>query len=273
MAAKTPWSKSSVPSDRIKPSHSQTAPSKRKGGGAAQPTKSKAIIQLEILLKNLREYTGRERDPKGGCFCQAADHQLSSYTPICRTCGLILCSLNQPYWACPHCHTGLLPTSATREAIITRLESQIEETAAREVEEQRRAEEEARQASGAFPTLSANPSTSSLRPSTNEPHKVLSLNSKTKKVIVSYNSSPATSRPTSRADVENKEEVVRRVPPPPAEVSYARQAPDPARPWVNLSIDPIIYLPSPSAQSDSGGPGSSRRKKGKQQATNNNVAS
>ncbi|KAF4594354.1 hypothetical protein EYR40_009158 [Pleurotus pulmonarius] len=273
MAAKTPWSKSSVPSDRIKPSQSQTAPSKRKGGGAAQPTKSKAIIQLESLLRNIREYTGREKDPKGGCFCLAADHPLSQYTPICRTCGLILCSLNQPYWTCPHCNTGLLATPAAREAIIARLESQIADTAAKEAEEQQRAEEEARQAAGAFPTLSGTPSTASLRPSTNEPHKVLSLNSKTKKVIVSYNSTPATSRPASRADVENKEEVVRRVPPPPNEVSYARRAPDPARPWANLSIDPIIYLPSPSAPSGSSGSSSSRRKKGKQQPTNNETAS
>ncbi len=71
----TAWTKkgSSLPSDRI-PSRTQTpqpAKAKAKGKGKEEtPPKSKEVRALEKLRDDLRNASGRERDPKGGCFCQ-----------------------------------------------------------------------------------------------------------------------------------------------------------------------------------------------------------
>ncbi|KAJ7686325.1 hypothetical protein B0H17DRAFT_868991, partial [Mycena rosella] len=91
-------------------------------------------------------------DPKGGCFCQARAHPLSSYSALCRSCGLVLCAINLPQYACPHCTTPLL-APAQRTTLVERLETQIAETLAREAAARERAAEEARRAVGAFPTL------------------------------------------------------------------------------------------------------------------------
>ncbi|TDL19370.1 hypothetical protein BD410DRAFT_680526, partial [Rickenella mellea] len=93
-----------------------------------------------------------EKDPLGGCFCQARSHTLSLYTPICFYCGLILCKQNLPYHACPHCSTVLL-SEAKSSALIDQLERNVTETLANEAAERDRVAEEARRAAGAFPTL------------------------------------------------------------------------------------------------------------------------
>src|SRR5258708_26358044 len=156
---RTPWTKpaSSFPSDLIKPVFKgQSNKNKSKGnvnskdsGSSSRPDsdtgKSKEVKKLESFLQAFQTASGLERDPKGGCYClgkkcihlskaeidnfcivryTARIHDLSPYAPICRSCGLILCSLNQPYYCCPGCHQPLLSTttmsttsSPTRETI------------------------------------------------------------------------------------------------------------------------------------------------------------
>lgn len=193
----------------------------------------------------------------------AREHSLSLYTPICQTCGLILCNINQPQFTCPHCLSHLTAGNI-RESLVIRLQSQLDETTAKEVAARERAIEEAKRQAGAFPTLSGAPPTG--KPIVPQPqtHKVLSFDSKTKKVLVSsYTSTPVSSRPASRSGTEDGELPIVRVPPPPAEVIYVHSAIDPARPWANLRTESPKYVALP-AQTE--GPSSNRkgrRKKGK----------
>lgn len=73
----TAWSKAaagSVPSDRLRPAQQRTQqapPKQNKGKGKIQePLKSKAVRNLQSLAEGVRKSSGREKDPKGGCFCQ-----------------------------------------------------------------------------------------------------------------------------------------------------------------------------------------------------------
>ncbi|PIL25399.1 hypothetical protein GSI_13289 [Ganoderma sinense ZZ0214-1] len=265
---KTAWASrgSSLPSDRI-PSKAQAAqPAKAKGKQKdAGPPKSKDILRLEKLRDDLRKATGTERDPKGGCFCQARMHPLSPYTPICRACGLVLCELNLPQFACPHCGAARL-VPAARTALVDALDTQIADTLAREDAERARAVQEARAAQGAFPTLSASASAAASRASTpgpgpdphpaNQTHKVLSLNPKTKRVKVESYTPPAGaavsgSRAASKEKEKEKEKAkqaaaepeYRRVPAPPSEVVVSRTQPDAQRPWANVRGLNVTYVP------------------------------
>ena len=198
-------------------------------------------------------------------------HTLSPYTPICRNCGLILCELQQPHFACPHCVSPLL-TPEARRTLEARLDAQIDETLEHEEEERQRAIEQARAAAGAFPTLAASasgvpPSTASdalTAHPTNQTHKVLSLNSKTKKITVaSYHSSPVASRSASR-ESNRKDEVkpdTKRVPPPPTEVPFAKERRDHGKSWANLKGGVVTYVPPP--QSGAGGSSGEPKKRGK----------
>jgi hypothetical protein len=62
-----------MPSDRLRPAqrpqHTPQKQSKAKGK-TQEPSKSKAIRKLESLAEGVRKSSGREKDPKGGCFCQ-----------------------------------------------------------------------------------------------------------------------------------------------------------------------------------------------------------
>ena len=64
---------SSLPSDRIppksKPQQLQSAKGKGKQTEMGTP-KSKEVRTLEKLRDDLRNASGKEKDPKGGCFCQ-----------------------------------------------------------------------------------------------------------------------------------------------------------------------------------------------------------
>ncbi|KAI0741751.1 hypothetical protein C8Q80DRAFT_1221675 [Daedaleopsis nitida] len=252
----TAWTKkgagSSLPSDRI-PSKSQ-APQSTKAKGrqkdASQP-KSKAVRALERLRDDLRKASGREPDSKGGCFCQARMHSLSTYTPVCRSCGLILCDLNLPNYACPHCGDALLTPSA-RESRVQTLEARIEETLAQEEADRQRAIQMARAAEGAFPTLSAAASRAGTPVSdaqashpVNQTHKVLSLDSKTRKVKVSSYTPPAVSRTASaeKVKVKEPEPEYKRVPAPPAEVACSAGLPNTQRPWANTRGLNVTYVP------------------------------
>ncbi|KAK0431965.1 hypothetical protein EV421DRAFT_1911370 [Armillaria borealis] len=229
----TPWSSSgSLSSDRIKPRHTtQSQKQKQKPQPRAQPQprapKSKQLISLE----SLQTTTTLLPDPKGGCFCQAKEHRLSPYTPACLTCGLVLCSLNLPQHACPHCHQP----PPNREALIVRLQGEIDELARREEEERERV----RKAVGAFPALGGGGRATPTPPPPPSQHKVLSVNSKTKKVTVSsYTNTPVHSRPETPAEEEPL-----RVPPPPSEMLYAKRKVDPSRPFANYVGEAARYVP------------------------------
>lgn len=83
MSRNTAWSHSSLSSDRIKPKGApNVAKPKGKGKQQAQqppdPPKSKDVRRIETLLQSAKNSTGRERDPKGGCFCLGAPFTLAS---------------------------------------------------------------------------------------------------------------------------------------------------------------------------------------------------
>ncbi|KAG7092865.1 hypothetical protein E1B28_009178 [Marasmius oreades] len=257
---KTAWtgSASSLPSDRIKPSYSNTSTPRNQGKGKGKgretpPPKSKQVREIESLLNALRASNAPIRDPKGGCFCQAREHALSPYTPICRSCGLILCILNSPQYCCPSrtCLSSLLSYSPhAKESLLHQLESRLSETLAKEAAERERVIEEAKRETGAFPSLpgsslsSASGSPASTRPSTPQQHKVLSLNSKTKRVIVTTTTTTMKpSRPNNEKENEGDlEEEVLRVPPPPSQVTFAKGKPDPSRPWKNYRDGSVKYV-------------------------------
>jgi hypothetical protein len=168
-----------------------------------------------------------------------------------------------PYFACPHCSSQIL-TPSLRTSLLARLEARISERLAKEERDREKAIEDARKAAGAFPTLAAGTALSSegsgpviegtLAPrpinqkSQNQTHKVLSLNSKTKKVtLASYNKSPAPSRPPSRplSRAEDVEPEPVRVPKPPAEVAFVGKL-DGTRPWADLKRTiGVKYVPPP----------------------------
>lgn len=279
---RTAWTKkgSSLPSDRIPPAkRSSPAPSLSKAKGKqkdVQAPKSQEVRKLEDLRDGLKNVA--EKDPTGGCFCQgtrfysfiaptrkltvelfyiyiclARVHNLSEYTPICRSCGLILCTLNAPSYTCSHCNTPLL-TPEGRSTLISRLEDEISQMLFREEQQRQRAVDEARQAEGAFPTLLA----SSTRPSdpapgalqshpVNQSHKVLSLNSKTRKVKVSsYTTPPPLSVSLSKdAETQRPAEQPLRVPPLPTDVVVSTRQPQPDRPWARLDSESAVYIPDP----------------------------
>ncbi|THH19148.1 hypothetical protein EUX98_g8829 [Antrodiella citrinella] len=238
---------SSLPSDRIPPAYKQPGGNALKGNGKQKEVpKSRAVQELEELKGGLTYADGQAKDPDGGCFCldlriAARVHALSSYTPICRQCGLILCSLNRPQFACPHCVAQLM-TSAAREALVASLDTQIEETLAKEERERQQAVEDARQAAGAFPSLrgaAAAPLTGPLDAHpVNQTHKVLSLNSKTRKITVESRRTLPPSAPVSAPTSDAENQIAEKVPPrishPPADVVVPHPLTNSDRLWARV---------------------------------------
>lgn len=198
-------------------------------------------------------------------------HALSTYTPTCRQCGLILCSLNRPPFACPHCTAPLL-NAAARESLISSLETQIADTLAKEERDHQQAMDDARKAAGAFPSLlgagpAGAPGPLETHP-VNQTHKVLSLNSKTHKIKVEkHRAVPQISRSASASDVENQaaEKVPPKVPHPPPDVVVSSKPPPTHRPWARLDNADVLYVPppKPSGGGGSGQQRSARNGKGK----------
>ena len=85
-------------------------------------------------------------------------HPLSHYTPICPSCGLVLCSLQLPNLPCPSCTKPLLNT-VSRERVKRKIQDEINDILSREQAEKDRLEEEERRrleaesGGGLFPTL------------------------------------------------------------------------------------------------------------------------
>jgi hypothetical protein len=72
-----PWAKnaSSFPSEHIKPNSPSSGSANNKGKGKARaPPKSKEVRKLEALTDGVRGSSGKETDPKGGCFCQGTHY-------------------------------------------------------------------------------------------------------------------------------------------------------------------------------------------------------
>ncbi|KAJ2913618.1 hypothetical protein MD484_g6796, partial [Candolleomyces efflorescens] len=275
MSKKTPWA--SLPSDRIpapRPSQSSSqskSSAKGKGKGAPEPPKSPAVHKLVKAIKDLREASLVDPDPKGGCFCQSRTHPLSTYTPLCLSCGLVLCSINQPHYACPHCLAPLVPSNARRSELLEVIEGELAEQERHEEEERIRLEEERKAAAGAFPTLGHSASTSgAATPAQPAPttHKVLSIGGtkaagkKGKVTLSSFTQSPAPSQQSSRTSTPRPLEIVR-VPPPPADRTPVLVSPrDKTRPFKNL-VQPGasgFYVPPDEGDVKKAGGGRRRRK-------------
>lgn len=203
---------------------------------------------------------------------------------MCRQCGLILCDLNLPHLACPHCSSQIL-TSPVRASLLSHLEEQISAHLAKEARDREKEALDAKRAAGDFPALKGGDSAASVampamrpRPSPppNQTHKVMSLNPETKKVTVSsYTKSPVPSRPLSRADVIEEEPI--RVSKPPGGVVFVTKL-DPTRPWADLKSEGgVRYIkparPIPSGAEEAGGSQwkKSRRNKGRKEKENDHA--
>ncbi|WVQ98644.1 hypothetical protein IAU59_005775 [Kwoniella sp. CBS 9459] len=126
--------------------------------------KSREVKKLEALKEKLRMVKEGEGQAKVNleegvkCFCQARVHTLSSYTPLCQSCGLVICSLHPAHLPCPSC-AHPLSTPAQLARLILRLEVEIENQLAKEERQRQEAERErlarlaAEAGGGAFPTL------------------------------------------------------------------------------------------------------------------------
>ncbi|PVG00787.1 hypothetical protein CPB86DRAFT_840940 [Serendipita vermifera] len=256
----TAWSKSAkgqLLSDRI-PNQPRT-PSPNPGGKgkgsnpqASKQPQSPEVTRLQQLISKISTDKQKGKGPIEGCFCLARNHKLSPYVPICRSCGLILCELNQPYNACPFgaCNQPLL-TAQSRNALLDSLNEQVAKTIIEEEEAKRRQEEEARRAAGAFPQLAPSSAASHSKQQNNKPvqppgpHKVLSLTQKGA-VLTVRKSTPSPS---------NKPKEIKDVPPPVVRVPPPKDGPDyimpknNAGPWENLRAERIIYVPPPKSVS------------------------
>jgi len=239
---RTPWAqpKGSLPSDRIKTKHVKN----KKHQQSSELPKSREVKRLESLLQAVRDASANEKDPKCGCFCLGRVHPLSPYTPICRSCGLIICSVNLPQYCCPHCMKNLM-TDAQRESIVNQIDLQLASTINQEAEQKQRALEEAKKLVGAFPSLSGSSAPeSSISPATPQTHKVMSVKQNNKIVVSSYTSV----LPTSNAD--QLEDEPDRIPPPPSDPLFSRILPTRDRPWENLMKGASTYIPKPFLDDD-----------------------
>ncbi|OCF38491.1 hypothetical protein I317_07733 [Kwoniella heveanensis CBS 569] len=148
-------------------SRTNSGKGKQRGSGEDkiwdQP-KSREVKKLESIKEKLRmvkegEGQGKVNLDEGvKCFCQARIHTLSSYTPLCQSCGLVICSLHPAHLPCPSC-AHALSTPAQLARLILRLEVEIENQLAKEERQRQEAERErlarlaAEAGGGAFPTL------------------------------------------------------------------------------------------------------------------------
>ena len=180
-----------------------------------------------------------------------------------------MCELQPPSASCPSCHSPIL-SGTDRAALISQLEDERFDIIRREEEkkEEERQEvlrqEEIRAGGGGFPTLlgttvkgsqsgASTPRGSSGRqtpvnPKDDVPRKVLSLNSKTKKITVSkYTPQPPPAvlvqPPKPTAEEEREKERMMPIPRPSDEVEIIGKPPDPQRKWMNLREEGITYVP------------------------------
>ncbi|KAG8714588.1 hypothetical protein FRC09_017460 [Ceratobasidium sp. 395] len=275
----TPWARRAggLTSDMLTPRRTSPAPPKNQpkntkiqtSANSLEQLKSREVKRLEKLIDEVSTGVVDSR-----VASKPGTHGLSSYTPLCNFCGIILCSLHNPALPCPSCSSPLLPP-ATRNAVLAQLEQELVTHLSLEAE--KRAEElrlarefELHQSGGGhFPTLNGQPDPRAIQ--AQGPRKVLSLNSSTKKATLSTFiavPSPPSSNPASgrASPVEN------RIPAPvqapvtleltPEMKLLARQ-----RPWVDLQDPTPVYVPlevtspPPTEEGITAGPGGGKSKK------------
>jgi hypothetical protein len=156
----------------------------------------------------------------------------------------VQCTLNLPHYRCPHCAEPLVKQT-NREMLISRLETEIAASLAEE-ETRRAAEaEERRRQAGAFPSL---PSTASSRSPSSKmlasttAHKVLSLNSKTKKATVMSISKNSVSESLANPSNTQPDVQIIRVPRPTATIPL-KGGVNSDRPWFNVQVSALRYIP------------------------------
>jgi Putative zinc finger motif, C2HC5-type len=249
MPPSTPWtsqrSKGHVVSDRIQ------SPSAGSKTAAQKQTSSKhqspEVNRLQKLISYLQNPASLPKsESEEGCFCLAQVHKISLYAPLCISCGLILCDLNQPYRACPFnsCGQTLLAPQA-RAALITTLGEKIAITIAEEENMRRKEEEDRRRAAGAFPQLG--PGSSSpmpTKPISSAPHKILSLTQKGA-ILTTVRKTP-TPPPTRPFKVDTTVPVSR-IPPPPQE-AVRFPVMDMKGDWQSVRSTRMVYVPLPQAE-------------------------
>ncbi|WVW83207.1 hypothetical protein I302_105225 [Kwoniella bestiolae CBS 10118] len=206
-------------------SGSRTSSSKGKSRDAEEKIwdkpKSREVKRLESIVDKLRVIKesngeGKVREDNAiSCFCQARVHPLSPYTPLCQSCGLTLCHLQQPYLPCPSCFNPLT-TPAQTSRLILRLESEIEHQLEKEERERQAIEKErlerlaAQAGGGAFPSLPGQSPQASITTSGPGGRKVISIGSKVKgkSKITSTTYTPKPPAPSSSSTAKSKEDRV-----------------------------------------------------------------
>lgn len=121
-----------------------------------------------------------------------------------------------------------------------RLRTDLSSTIAKEEEEAERAREEARQIAGAFPQLRDSvPEKNQAQQMQTQTHKVLSLNSKTKRVTVASYSAAPVPLPVSLkgSGTQGRDDEPERVLAPPHETELAQGLADAGRPWLDIRED------------------------------------
>lgn len=278
MPPSTPWTsqrpKGHIISDRIQsPSTAASktaAQTKQKQGSSKQQSPEvNHLLKLISYLQNPTSLPKSEGETEG-CFCLAQVHKISPHTPLCMSCGLILCDLNQPYRGCPFkgCGQTLLSPRA-QAALIESLNEKIAITIAEEETTRRKEEEDRRRAAGAFPQLGPGSSTPApIKPTPSAPHKVLSLTQKGAILtIVRKTSTPPPTRPF-KLDTTVP---VCRIPPPPQE-PVRLPVKDMKGHWESLRSPRMVYVPPPPVGTSAGPKGSKKARQRQQQPASENDA-
>ena len=168
----------------------------------------------------------------------ARKHQPSEYTPLCTTCGLIICTLHSPYIPCPSCTSPLID-AATRTALIVLVEERRELTLKEEAAARARAAEELRLAEGAFPALGGGGAGAGAGAG-GAKGGVLGLDGRLKR------GGKETYRVAPGVEVgDDADDALGRVPPPKSlrEVEYLRVPRGPATRWSVSKDDGAKYVP------------------------------
>ncbi|KAG8850859.1 hypothetical protein FRC20_001920 [Serendipita sp. 405] len=280
-AQSTPWSsqrsKGTFVSDRLSapnsrggsPSQSQKATKSSQTQPQPQ-SQSPAVQKLQKLITHLQQSAstkpganvatigGAKEANDPGCFCLSQAHKLSPYVPLCASCGLILCELNQPYRLCPfkECRQPLL-TPHARTALIEQLNEKIASTIMEEEVAKKREEEERRIAAGAFPSLApSQPTSKAQSPAT---HKVLSITQKGAVLTTIRRTPPVSTSNLPKADALPP---IQRVPAPSNGPAHFKEKTDMGT-WESLRSPRHMYVSPPKNEQDNPSKkGRNRRKKG-----------
>lgn len=257
----TPWtsqqrSKGHLVSDRIQSSSTQpkaAVPNKQKQG--TSKNQSPEVNRLQKLISYIQNPPPLPKTASDeSCFCLAQEHKIAPYAPLCMSCGMILCELNQPYRVCPFKSCGQpLLTAQGRAALIESLNAKVAMTILEEENMRRKEEEERRRAAGAFPQLgptNSHPSVPAAKSSPAAPHKVLSLTGKGAVLTTTRKTVPASPAQPVKADTTVP---IHRVPPPPPQELIRGPSNNAVGGWQSLRMERMMYVQPQTEQRKAGG--------------------